>query len=163
MSGPIRTPEEALAVAAELLQQRGSKLRRMGATDDFDLLRDMAWQVRALSSRIPAPAPSPLEEIGEAAIAWWLAEREADREADNSADWSPAANAATYQRATDLEVALCALIDAEIARRAYEDAADTILASGGLTAEGGLRKWLADPEVKAILSRDLSSNAEGGE
>jgi hypothetical protein len=46
---------------------------------------------------------------------------------------------------------------------AADIAAETALMCGGLTAEDGLRKWLADPEVKAILSRDLSSNAEGGE
>jgi hypothetical protein len=134
MSGPIRTPEEALEAAAQSMECAARRAFKFGEGRDKKpalasalmggVFLDHAAAIRALAIRIAPPALSPLEEIGEAAVKarkMWL-------------DFAGSGDDPEWDMAVE---ALDALIDAEIARRAHDAAADTILASGGLTAEGG--------------------------
>jgi hypothetical protein len=136
MSGPIRTPQEALEAAAQSMECAARRAFKFGEGRDKKLalasslmgevFLDHAAAIRALASRIAPPAPSPLEEIGEAAVKATLVFR--------ARGVSDEERFAQYEAADGI---LSDLIDAHLARRALFDAADTILASGGLTAEGG--------------------------
>jgi len=140
MSGPITTPEEALEAAAKLADAeqaawsngaiRHQKTGRAAVAERCIVRADeadcIASAIRALASRIASPAPSPLEEIGEAAVKATLVFR--------ARGVSDEERFAQYEAADGI---LSDLIDAHLARRAHDAAPDTILASGGLTAEGG--------------------------